>query len=279
MYDIIFFDLDGTLLTSDKKISSYTFQTLLTVKNRNVELVLNTGRSLCSVKAIAQKYLVDLIRYFICNNGRVIYDAKLDQFLFLDAIPKEEILSFAKLPKKNVAIFYASTDGVYIETPKTEFEQSCIDEFNEEEYRNLPVSVCVVEDIKEIISNKQIVRIYIHASEEAVFQEYFAESPDLLHNKKVYQLYGNYCMFLGTKNDKEEGMRKICDLLNLKPERAIAFGDEDNDTKILQAVGKGYALCNGIESVKKIATDITEYSSDHDGVAIELQKLMRQGLL
>ncbi len=279
MYDIIFFDLDGTLLNDNKRISNYTFQTLLTVKSRKIELVLNSGRSLSSMKGLANKYLVDLVRYFISNNGRVIYDRKLDEIYYVDPIEKEKLIQLQDHLTDDLAIFYASTDGVYIKKTTDEFGQRCIDEFNYEEYRHLPFSVNTVENIDEIIHNKPIVRIYVHAPSKDSLIALADTLPDLFGSKRIHNHLGSLCMYAGTPNSKAEGMKKMCDMLGFTLNRTIVFGDADNDIDMVKEAGKGFALHNGLEELKQFASDITEFSSNDDGVAIELQKLMRQGLI
>lgn len=279
MYDIIFFDLDGTLLNDNKRISSYTFQTLLTVKSRKIELVLNSGRSLSSMKELANKYLVDLVRYFIANNGRVIYDRKLDEIYYIDHLDKNKMLQLQKSVTDEFTLFYASVDGIYTKKSTNPFHQTLIDEFNYEEYRHLPLSVNVVNDIEEIIKTKPIVRVYVHSSSEEALSALASSLPELFNNQRIHNHLESYCMYVGNPNSKALGLQKLNDMLGYKLNRSIAFGDADNDVEMIKEVGKGFSLCNGLEELKQVATDITEFSSNDDGVAIELQKLMRQGLI
>ena len=51
----------------------------------------------------------------------------------------------------------------------------------------------------------------------------------------------------------------------------LAFGDDENDSDILQNVGKGVAVANAIPNIKEIADEIA-LSNDEDGVAKYIEK-------
>ena len=70
---LIAFDLDGTLLRSDKSISPRTMHALHAAQERGVLLVPATGRLYRSLP----EALLDeqLSRYFILVNGAQVYDA------------------------------------------------------------------------------------------------------------------------------------------------------------------------------------------------------------
>ena len=51
----------------------------------------------------------------------------------------------------------------------------------------------------------------------------------------------------------------------------ISFGDDYSNIGMLKLCGKGIAMGNAIEEVKRVASDIT-LTNDEDGVAIYLEK-------
>ena len=52
----------------------------------------------------------------------------------------------------------------------------------------------------------------------------------------------------------------------------IAFGDAENDIEMLKCAGWSVCLKNGMDDVKAITDDITEYTSSEDGVGKYLLK-------
>lgn len=64
----------------------------------------------------------------------------------------------------------------------------------------------------------------------------------------------------------------VLELLNISVDNSIAFGDGDNDVEMLQVVGHGVAMGNGVESVKAVADKVTE-TCVNEGIVRELQRL------
>ena len=70
---------------------------------------------------------------------------------------------------------------------------------------------------------------------------------------------------------KSVGMRFFGQLLGIKPEEMMAFGDAQNDIDMIQYAGIGIAMGNAEEDLKQIADDITT-SVDDDGIWNALKK-------
>ena len=87
---LIAFDLDGTLLRSDKSISPRTMQALLAARERGVLLVPSTGRLLRSLP----EPLLDksLTRYHILVNGAQVYDSFEDKTLLREELTPQQAM-------------------------------------------------------------------------------------------------------------------------------------------------------------------------------------------
>ena len=79
--------------------------------------------------------------------------------------------------------------------------------------------------------------------------------------------------------NKGAGLARLCAALDVPPARVVAFGDGDNDLEFLATAGLGLAMANARENVKAAADGVTARSNDDDGVAFELARLQREGLL
>ena len=73
--------------------------------------------------------------------------------------------------------------------------------------------------------------------------------------------------------DKGSGLRKLCELLGIRPARVLAIGDNDNDIPLLQAAGYGVAMGNCTPGLRAVA-DWVAPSVSEDGVAVALEKLV-----
>ena len=65
---------------------------------------------------------------------------------------------------------------------------------------------------------------------------------------------------------KGSGITTYCNTHGVDLKNVIAFGDAENDIQMLKAVGHSVALKDGMQAAKAIASDITKYEADDDGV-------------
>ena len=65
----------------------------------------------------------------------------------------------------------------------------------------------------------------------------------------------------------------MLDAFGIDPDRAVFFGDDNDDVEPIRQCGCGVAVRNALEEVRAAADEITE-SNDEDGVARFLERLM-----
>ena len=76
---------------------------------------------------------------------------------------------------------------------------------------------------------------------------------------------------------KGAALLKYGEMLGIKPEDIIAFGDSENDVSMIKAVGGGYAIGNAAQCVKDVAKYIAD-TNDNCGVAKVLDKKFNLGI-
>ena len=82
-YKLLVLDVDGTLLNSQKEISSHTLSALLKAQHMGIHIVLASGRSTNGVMPIAKKLELDKFGgYILSYNGGQIIQAEDGQLLF-----------------------------------------------------------------------------------------------------------------------------------------------------------------------------------------------------
>ena len=62
----------------------------------------------------------------------------------------------------------------------------------------------------------------------------------------------------------------LCGDLGIDPVDAVAFGDNHNDVTMLNWAGRSYAMANGTDDSKDVATEII-HSSNDDGLALKIE--------
>ena len=73
---------------------------------------------------------------------------------------------------------------------------------------------------------------------------------------------------------KGNAINKLFELLNIKKEESICFGDSRNDISMFQSCGIKVAMKNGTDEIKQQADYITEFSNDDNGVIKFLKKYL-----
>lgn len=65
--------------------------------------------------------------------------------------------------------------------------------------------------------------------------------------------------------NKGIALERYCKANNIPMKDVWAFGDSENDLQMLEMAGHGICMKNGLDNVKAIADEITEYTCEEDG--------------
>ncbi len=256
---IILFDLDGTLLTTDKRVSQRNREVLCQAAAQGVHIVPATGRFL---KAMPQEVLDLPFRYAITTNGAMVVDRETNTTIHSACIDSETIL----------AVFSAldQLDGVYdcYYQGWGYMQQEMYD--NAAAYAQTAHAVHMIHtyrtpvaDVKAFVVDKAVEKTQIfmrdmdqHAYQMVALAKQF---PEL---NITTSLPGNIEI-----NSKEAhkglGMVKLCEYLKIDPKDALAFGDDLNDLTMLELAGMGVAMGNGKPEVQAIAKRTGPTNDDH----------------
>jgi len=92
---MIFTDLDGTLLTTDRKVSKLDYRSLQLLGDKEIFRVVATGRSVHSTfRVFENNFPID---YLIFSNGAGVLDWKTKEVLYSQFLEREKVLKIAKL--------------------------------------------------------------------------------------------------------------------------------------------------------------------------------------
>ena len=120
---LVAFDLDGTLLRSDKSISPRTMQALLRAKEKGVLLVPATGRLYRSLPEPLRN--PDLMRYLILINGAQVYDSAQNRTLLQEELTPESALQMMRFLKTRNVVRGVYIDGLGHMGVPLMYERAC----------------------------------------------------------------------------------------------------------------------------------------------------------
>lgn len=262
MYEMIAFDMDGTLLNSQHEIAQSSLTAIAEAVARGKKVVLATGRPLSELKT----YLPDLtsVRYGVLTSGALVYDFARQKVLTKKVLPKEAVQSIIDLIQAGDIMLVIMLDGQgYVQ--KQQLER--ISDYHLTKFQQLYEDTAVmVDDMPRFL-----------VEHEAAFEKinlYHLTTEARRHSRKVLESYplalvetevtGLEVTALGA--DKGQGLSFLCDYLGLEMSTVIAVGDADNDESMIGLAGLGLAMGNANARIKSLADAILA-DNDHDGCA------------
>ena len=266
---MIGFDLDGTLLTTDKILTERTKKALEMAAAQGVILVPATGRPLCGLP----KELLELpfIKYAVTANGARILETKTEQVLseMLISVEKaREILDIFSDYDTLRDVYY---DGIgYSEKEKLVHIQDYVMTKAMGEYiLNTRVPVESVEEKFET-ENRGTDKV------QALFRYQTDKQEAWKRIRKVTGVEATGALENNIEVNAEgvhKGMAllKLGEIFGISREEIASFGDGSNDTMMLKTVGMGVAMANAMPEVKAAADRLTD-SNDEEGVARFIEK-------
>ena len=269
---IIALDLDGTLLTHDKKLTARTRCALEAASAQGNWIVPATGRAL---RAIPEEILsLPFLRYVISINGASVSDEKTGERLYSANIPRTialQLIDFAKQYDCMYDCYWQDTGW----SNRSFLERIRYYNSDDEVVRLILNSRQPVDDLESMISQNadsvQKVQLCFRDLSEREAAKAAIESsfPDIVATSS----FRNNLELNWKTADKGKGLLFLAEHLGLSAADTIAFGDSSNDLSMLLAAGVGVAMGNASESVKSACTAITD-TNDQDGVAVYLEQFI-----
>ena len=276
MFKAVCLDLDGTLLDDDKKISDRSFLLLDNLIENGIEVIIATGRHFYMVSDFLRPLKRDIM---VCaNNGamsRFKESNKLVNVEYVSNCKFLEIYNKALECGMNPYIYVDSfVDGYHLaikdgQPKKSHFEENIVDKkiavdsvryFSQIDVKSLETVLCIAFlDQKERIDE---------------FFEYFKEE-DLVKNMYFVPNGKKVLEFQSKKADKWIAITNYLKSKNISLSEVVSFGDEFNDKSMVKNSGMGFAMKNGIEELKSLTKNITEFTNNEDGVYFELKKIFK----
>ena len=261
MAKIFFFDLDGTLLTSEKKISDKTMDALKKFTDAGNHFCINTGRAIDSAKAVYSGLGLDFKGSFLCgSNGTEIFSVDEDRYVFKTGVPLDMVPQILDL---------AEEYGIHCHTYNEDHIVSRVNGECMDYYRRvIKTPLIVTDDVMSYLNAppSKMIAIELHDRDK---QERFRAALQEMVGDKLTLLYSNpnYLEIFPSEAGKGRAVKRLADILGVDIKNTYAAGDEQNDISMIEAAGTGIAMINGTDIVKAAADVITNEDNNHDGLA------------
>lgn len=261
---LIFFDLDGTLLNDASEISPFTKDTLLMLNDKNIAYTLATGRTMLSAQRIVEGHDFSLPQIF--NNGVTVWDPITQQLTLENLLNNAELSFIIELALiHGVTPFVNVIDEhqhyIYHAETRHDVEKELIDKyFSSSKAKVLPIGALPI--------HSQVTNISM-ISTEHVIKDMWAtlNSHDNLIAYTGPALEGDNFWWLDVHHRNANKGSAVTNLRQqLGASNVICFGDGDNDLSMFALADECYAPENAKDEVKQSATAVIGHNHK-DGIA------------
>lgn len=253
-HKVIFFDLDGTLIShKTNSVPESTKKTLDLLKENGHTIAIATGR----VPALF--YGVDValgITSFVAANGRIVEHNK--ELIYSDTIDKAVVNRLVELAyNSKIDIGFENYDAYVLNSRFTDYPDKFSDIFHLE-YPEVKHNFHLDNDVHQMV-------MFYSKNDYQKFEEAF---PTL-----SFSYSNQYGLDINEKGGlKDIGVKQLLAHLGIDKKDSIAVGDGFNDISMIEFCGVGIAMGNAHETVKKSADIITD-SVDDNGIYNVFKKL------
>ncbi len=267
-------DLDGTLLTPEGKISSYSLERLNALLDQGVYFTVATARSASTAVHILEN--LHLTLPVILMNGIAVYDRNAGKYVENEAMEhdiKSNIFHVLDREKSPAFVYAIKDDKLYCYAPP--FLNEEMKQFRSE---------------RERLYNKVFTDIdsYYDLEDEDIIYFTLVGKKTELENvyEAVRSIPGVEALFYeDVYTDDwfieihEEGVSKGSAALAIKNEvgadELVVFGDNLNDLPMIQVADYAYVVENGKDKVKALADEVIGKNTE-DSVVKVLEKIIKQ---
>lgn len=263
-YQMLVLDIDGTLTTSEKKISPATQEALLKLQQDGIYVVLASGRPTAGILPYAEELkLKDFGNYILSFNGARILNMKTNEIVYDKTLPANIIPTLYEeaLATHTGLISYEGNDVI----AATE-----IDHYMEYEARINRIAIRQVENFPSYVTFPVNKCLMTGEPEHLVSVE--KRLKERFHGLlNIYRSEPYFLEIMPQNIDKAASLQRLLNSLGLTQEQMICCGDGFNDISMIEFAGVGVAMANAQDVVKQAADFITD-SNNEDGIVTVIRK-------
>jgi Cof subfamily protein (haloacid dehalogenase superfamily) len=261
------FDLDGTILAPGAVLSERTIMAVSKCMKRGLKIIIATGRAIEGVEPY--RLSLGAAGPMIFYNGAVVAE-----------MPEGRILKAALMDKKKaeLCVDISRETGVYCQIYLFNGKKIPLlaerDGPEREMYHEHTGILAELGDLKKALSQSEAqgcLKIMFLAEPEILTELRLRLEERLGGSVYIARSQRTFLEVMDAKVSKGQGLSFVMERLSLKPEEVIAFGDEENDIPMFDAVGFSVAPSNAKDTVKAKA-HLVIGSNAEDGVAVFLEE-------
>ena len=268
---LIALDMDGTLLTTDKRLTDRSRRALERVNARGIIVVPTTGRIFVGLPQEIRA--LSFLRYAVTSNGATVYDVARDETIYRAEIPAAQAVEILQWLDDFPVIYdcYMDGRGWMTEAMWNQAEIYAPSKYYLQMIRTLRKPV---PELKAFLRQRgsDVQKLQAFSREDALRQRLLRELPRRFPGLAVSSSGPNNVEINHGDANKGAALLALARHLGLERQQILAFGDGLNDISMIRAAGFSVAMGNAIDELKREADRIAP-GNDEDGVAQVLEAL------
>lgn len=263
-YKLIAFDIDGTLVGSSRKLTTYTKSILARLRDRGIPYTITTGRNILGVRPYANEMEVDIP--MVLSNGSIL-QTRQGKMIYQVFLPIEAVQAAVQTSRaRNCDLVMYIGSEIYLQ------------DLNE----NTRKAYGMVRAGQYVIGNWDNIAEKWDQVNKCLIVDTLDEQNLIDIDPVLRKALDGHATTLRARTDllevqpngvtKASALQRLADMRNIRMEQIIAFGDYYNDVEMLAAAGLGIAVENAIPACQESA-DLLIASAENDGPAHFLEEL------
>lgn len=262
---IFFFDLDGTLLNTEKQITPDTYAALCEWHDAGNLIAISSGRPLVSIMQVIKEQKLETFAPFAAAfNGALIYSCREGRSIIRKSITTEESREVGQVAA-DIGLHCHSYD-------ENGILAACLNDELRYYTRVVKLPIKILPGFPEGIITPPCKMLCIDLQESGKLDKMIS----LIKRDSLTTIRSNprYLEIFNSTAGKGSAVRELADYLGIDIADTCAAGDEENDLSMIEAAGCGVAMCNGNPGIFASAGIITSADNDHDGLAGIIRSLI-----
>lgn len=268
MIKLFAFDIDGTLLDNNSKVTDESKKALAKLDDAGIKVVLASGRVFPSIKY--NQKLLEISGPIVATNGSLISldGREVYKSYYIEERLLKKLYEFC-LDYKMDFHFY-DEENYY--TNRLNLDRIKHLKIDNDFGMNYQVDLIIKNDPVSYLINqgKKAIKFQISGIDEKDMAK--EKIIDLLEKEFGEDLYitasGDSLLEIGNKNaTKWTSIEEICDKLGIYTSEVAAIGDAYNDIPMVKGAGLGFAMGNAKDKLKEVADVIV--ADNESGGALE----------
>ncbi len=267
MIKMIATDIDGTMLRSDRSLSTKVRRSLWAAEEAGIHVVPATGRPMTVATEVIDA--LGLPGYWVFSNGAITFHAGNDEVLrgyWIDHSTVSWVITALRSAIPDVEFALEGDRSAVHEAGFRTVVPTVPDS-----YRTTKVG-----DVTDHFPDR-IQKVLVFRPDVDI-EDLYARVSDVTRDKVVASYSGmNFVELSASFVTKARALAELATQLGIDQSEVAAFGDNHNDIPMLEWAGQSYAMGNASIDAKESADHVIK-TNDEDGLAQAVDRLVEQAL-